>query len=123
MAKVKIEAPNLSLDQLREGVELGLFAPADYAASPGGGWVITVDAAGGMVQAILAFINEPPATEEVAINLQTLSDKYLTLKACYETLDAPPMNEEDDAWCKLRACYLSRMHAAKAALEAAGGPV
>ncbi len=119
---VQIEAPNLNIDQINAGVDLSLYLPAEYRPVSTG-WIIDLEPRyPGHVEAVIDFVHNPPALNIVDPGLKALADTYLSVKACYEAIPAPP-NEGDDPWVLMRADYLARMHAAYAALGVAGGPV
>lgn len=118
---VEMPAPNLSREQVQEGINQGLFR--DFAPAKPSGFTIFVRLTSGeSVEAVRAFINNPPSLVSIPHGLKSLADAYLTIKSCYEAIPEPPMSG-GDPWEVMRADYLARLHAAESALHAAGGPM
>lgn len=118
---VEMPAPNLSIDQVLYGVEQGLYR--EFESHDPGFTLLVNTLMGESVEAVQAFIDNPPNLVSIPPAVRQASDMYLTLKACLECLPPPPAAPDPDPWAQLRADYLERMHAAEAALNAAGGPV
>ena len=118
--RVEMPAPNLSWDQLQEGITQGLYR--EFETAQVGYTIYVILGMGESVEAVAAYIADPPNLAIIDQAVKQLADNYLTIKACYEALPTPPL-EGPDPWATLRPDYLTRMHAAQAAMEAAGGPV
>lgn len=117
---VNVEAPGLTIEQMQEGVKLGLFQEFQMMEG-GGGWVITVTPKEYSVPAVVSFVNNPPDVTTVDSQVRNLCDAYLDSVRRYESLPVPP-SDGPDPWEKMRVIYLERMHSAQAAMEAGGGP-